>query len=905
MRTAHDIRSLRWLIRAGPFLLASGFVLLALFPLAFSSRILMRGDVALYFYPYWEAAARATREGRIPFWNPDLFAGVPFLANPQVGFFYPPNRALSWFPVPLALKISILFHALWAAWGMLGLARRLGYRTGGSMAAAVAYAIGGYFLAQAEHINQFQALAWLPWMAWAWAAGQPLGLGVAGAMQLLCGHAQTVMLSWAALLILFAPPRGARSSLAGWVRAWSTGALGGALTLGLSAVQWLPSLQLSQASIRAGGLPLNEALSFSLSPLLFGRSLLPGRETVAFTEFTAYVGILGLLMLGAGIGRPGWGRWAAVAGVGLFFALGAYNPLYVLLTGLLPPLRAFRVPARWLALWAFGAALGIGAGFDRGLASFERRRLAFWAVGVLALMGLAFAAAPIRPPGMTGPLGSVKPSIGGLWIAMLLIGWLLAGRRLPRPIWAGLWMAELLGAAWGLPVNRLTAPEAWSDPRLPAVVLRDLLAREGPWAGRILSVVDLRFDPGDLGEWRSIFQGQLSPEAFEEFLIATKYKEALVANLPMAYGLPTVDGYDGGVLPLRRYIELARHFVPPDRLLMDGRLWETLPGLPEPRWLQLLGVRWIVMDRLRDEWIDGVFYDRGLIADACGPERIEAGPFPPFEATELRLRIASTLPSQTRLGTVELQTLEGERFQLPVAMGEGEAPTPVRWGTPRTITGLRLHPDPAACARGGWRVEGGALVDERTGAFQALVLSSGGAFALRYAGDVKIYEFRKSPPRLYGVCAAAFARSEAEAMDRLDDPAFDPSRMVVIEGETDHAGGMIGSCAVEVRWIRFTPEVREAEVRLEQPGWLVLLESFDPGWRASVDGQTARIFRANGLFQAIASPAGVHRVRWEYRPGTWPVGITVAVVSLMAMIGAWGWRKARHRDLRSGDAYRS
>ena len=64
-------------------------MLLALFPLAFSPGILMRGDVALYFYPYWEAAARATREGRLPLWNPDLFAGVPFLANPQVGFFYP------------------------------------------------------------------------------------------------------------------------------------------------------------------------------------------------------------------------------------------------------------------------------------------------------------------------------------------------------------------------------------------------------------------------------------------------------------------------------------------------------------------------------------------------------------------------------------------------------------------------------------------------------------------------------------------------------------------------------------------------------------------------------------------------------------------------------------------------
>ncbi len=880
----------------GAALAASGLVLLAWLPLVLSPHILMRGDVALYFYPYWEAAARATREGRLPLWNPDLFAGVPFLANPQVGFFYPPNRALSWIPVPLALKVSILLHALWAAWGMLGLARRLGYRTGGSLAAAIAYALGGYFLAQAEHINQFQALAWLPWMAWAWAAGRPAGVGLAGAMQILCGHAQTVMLTWAALLILFAPSRSERSRLSGWARAWGAGALGGALALGLSAIQWVPTLALARASIRGGGLPLNEALSFSLPPWLLGRSLLPGREAPAFTEFTAYVGVLGLLGLAAGVGRPGWTRWAALAGLGGFFALGGYNPVYTLLVEGFPPLRAFRVPARWLALWAFGAALGIGAGFDRGWAGLERRRLAAWALGVLTLVGLAAAAAPVRPPGMAGPLGPVDPVGLARGLGLLLVGLLGAWRRLPRAVGLGLWAAELVGAAWALPGNRLTAPAAWSDPRPPAVVLRDLLAQEGPWAGRILSVVDLRFDPGDLGEWRSAWGGSLSSEAFTEFVIATKYKEALAANLPMAYGLPTVDGYDGGVLPLGRYIALARRFVPAERLLMDGRLWESLPALPEPRWLRLLGVRWVVMDRLRDEWMDGVFYDRGIEADACGPEPIEAGPFPPFEATELRLRVRSALPPRTPLGTVEVWAADGEVLSIPVEMGEEGRPAVARWRMAREIRRLLLRPDSESCTRGGWRVEGGALVDGRTGAFQALVWSPGGAFALRYAGDVKIYEFRESPPRLYGVCAAVSARSAEEAMDRLADPSFDPLRMVVVEGEGVGSGGPPPSCAVEVRWIRFTPEVREAEVHFERPGWLVLLESFDPGWRAAVDGAAVPVRPANGLFQAIAVPAGAHTVRWAYRPVGWRAGVALTLASALAALGTWARRGAGRRN---------
>jgi hypothetical protein len=120
-------------------------------------------------------------------------------------------------------------------------------------------------------------------------------------------------------------------------------------------------------------------------------------------------------------------------------------------------------------------------------------------------------------------------------------------------------------------------------------------------------------------------------------------------------------------------------------------------------------------------------------------------------------------------------------------------------------------------------------------------------------------------------------------MARLTDPAFDPARRVVIEGEGERgAGPEEGPCRGEVRWIHFTPEAREAEVRLERAGWLVLLESYDPGWRAWVDGRAVPVYPANGLFQAIAVPAGVHRVRWVYFPSSLIAG---GIVTLLGVAG--------------------
>ncbi len=48
-------------------------------------------------------------------------------------------------------------------------------------------------------------------------------------------------------------------------------------------------------------------------------------------------------------------------------------------------------------------------------------------------------------------------------------------------------------------------------------------------------------------------------------------------------------------------------------------------------------------------------------------------------------------------------------------------------------------------------------------------------------------------------------------------------------------------------------------------GYLVLSESYLPGWVASIDGEPVSIVRANGLFMAVYVPSGNHRVRFEYQ----------------------------------------
>jgi uncharacterized membrane protein YfhO len=53
-----------------------------------------------------------------------------------------------------------------------------------------------------------------------------------------------------------------------------------------------------------------------------------------------------------------------------------------------------------------------------------------------------------------------------------------------------------------------------------------------------------------------------------------------------------------------------------------------------------------------------------------------------------------------------------------------------------------------------------------------------------------------------------------------------------------------------------------------------------------VDGRAVPVYPANGLFQAIAVPAGVHRVRWVYFPSSLIAGGIVTLLGVAGLVGA-------------------
>ncbi len=67
----------------------------------------------------------------------------------------------------------------------------------------------------------------------------------------------------------------------------------------------------------------------------------------------------------------------------------------------------------------------------------------------------------------------------------------------------------------------------------------------------------------------------------------------------------------------------------------------------------------------------------------------------------------------------------------------------------------------------------------------------------------------------------------------------------------------------QVRILDDEPEHTRLEVSTGRPGYLVLADSWYPGWIAFVDGKPAPIYRADVLFRAVPVMPRQHTVSFE------------------------------------------
>ncbi len=914
-----------WPLDWGAATLLALFVLALYYRLLFTNRVLASGDILLYFYPYRDYASALLRAGQLPLWNPYSFLGVPFLANPQAAVLYPLHWPLSWLSVTKQVYWSAALHTWLLGLGAYFLLRRWHLSAWAGLIGGLVVAGSGFYGGLIGHLNQMNGAAWLPWALLILDYGTDVTRTSAirllkstilpsvlfafiFALMVLAGHTQTAYINlfgvgiWAvwpviaSVLKMHRPARRAAVA-ATWPRLLILG-LGSGLGILLSAAQLLPTLELSNLGFRSGGLTYAVASSFSLKPLSLPFTLLPTYGLVnlgvvfgveGYTEFVAYVGLIGLALAGIGAWK-GHGRARTFgllfAGLGLFLAIGRWNPAYFLLYKIVPGFALFRTPARWMMLYTMGMAVLAGTGVDYLLTKTKD-----W-----------------------HPTNSFAQRTWLLPLACTLLTAL-----------------DLILATRALPYTQPTAPQAVYDLRsAPAQLLTDpVRATLGPAAmGRFLSMSTTRFDPGDAADYQRIFREGKSPQlderAFSQLLVALKEQEILAPNLPLLWRIPAIDGFDGGVLPLQRYINSLTLFVASEHLIPDGRLREQVKEIPNAALLALLNVQYVITDKVRDLWFEDVYYDRqiGARLHADGVTSVQIAAPQSFEATDIGL-IGYIEGSPQALQTLQRQNVPVAEVTVHQLLGATTHFTLTAGGQPganladsaldsplaissrvkiayRDVEGASPHqeylarltlPQPMQPLSITVQrldtpfdlvIQAATLIDARTHMFAPLLPSDRGRFRLVHSGDVKLYENLDVLPRAYLADHVLAAASPETALEMLRDGQLLTNHSAVVENLAAFTSQPAATDQAKI--IAYAPEQVTIRVRTADRALLVLSDSAYPGWLATLDNQPTPIYTTNYLFRGVAVPAGEHIITFHYQPTGWRLGLWLSGLSLLACL---------------------
>jgi hypothetical protein len=895
------------------------------FPAIYQGNLLAVGGDGLFIYlPNFYS--------RKVLWDTLLFSGFPMMADPQVMTWYPPAFLLSF--LPGSWNVFMLLAYVAGSSFMYGYVYTVSRSRFAALTSGLVFGLSGFMTAHLGHAVIIHAACWIPLILWALEGlrrkltARWLVIGsTAVALCFLGGHSQIFFYG----LILggaYAVTLGWGAPIGRW-RYYLVSLSMVILGLSLAAIQIIPTTELLGQSARVGysfqdfashALPPRQALNM-IFPAVFGATpesgFLPYFGATNQTELTGYAGLLPLMLAALGLAatkRKSLGLfWLCVALFAFLLVMGDATPLARLIYHV-PILNGFRAPARHFIELTMAVSVLSGLGVAAILrqevsAKMIRRMILIAGVSILAgvvllLMNSHHMAALAAQKGVA---------------QLSLLPW--KNRAVGIPI-----VIFLLGAA----------------------VLAYWCKQPASAARRVLLLAVLVIDLGSFGwfyEWRyaSPDKNALNPPEF-----ATRYKSLLDAshqrlmpyrsprgsiaemppNLTRLWRVPSASGYN--VLILSRVSNL---------LPMIDAIGTPLPwSEPDNRSLDLMAVRYLFLPRKessKDErgvsWLkDDMQFWLGY---ACNqpPHKYATVEVPdPVKSTALsivsRLACSSQIPAGTEVARVRLVDADGKVQERGLVAGRdasewaydcGRVKPYMKHQRASIFSNFPANFDEpceghfyvTTLALGGvkdikkiefeWVGGPGALILEKLSLINETAQSSYPIDPasidretwrlIEDTGEARIYENLRAMPRAWLTTELASVTPD-QALNAIktgklpDGRSFDPSRTALVEAPIAlNSPNVDSNASATVAALSDTHiEVRTSSTTAS---FLITSDAYYPGWRASIDGREAPLYRADYAIRGVLLPPGPHTVSFDYGPRSFYAGATISALTLIALGG--------------------
>jgi hypothetical protein len=859
-------------------------------------------------------------------WSHFELSGLPAFADSQNASFYP---------------LNLLFARLLPSWTayivsayVLAATFTYAYVYGRTRSvSAAAFAGLGFGLSEAlmerlDHLTIVHVLVWMPLVVLAldrlrggWSARWVVVGAFAVANTFLAGHTQpAIYITYVTALYALIGGLATRARLAYYAAVFVLFAAGGML----SAVSSIPLLEASRETVRQS-LNFGQFVSHSNTPAQMLSALLPqiaheGREA------PTYVGLAMLVLALVTVRdlRRNWvvTFWWSVAVVTILAGVGDATPVAGWLFEL-PFYDSFRVVARHLTIAAFAIAVLGGIGLAGLLSRPSRVAGAAAATLVAAAVGLAISAVVSAPA--TFPIEATVGSLEVQALMLLATAAVVVGLTWkPRsvPLVSLVLVVLAVDLLYALPysvrwsgVQAPVIPAEAIQPSVHATAIRRLL-QVGPH--RLLTPEGVTVDPVVPGSFARLWE---IPVAGAYGAILTPRYAALAAMGTTGAVQPQVLADDSAALDLLavRYV-LTRRAPPAENVEAHGVAWTAAPldlavGPRECGQKYSRRATYALPPELSVKAV--------LMAAALRCSEDVVGATPVGALTVVGGGGQQTMPLRAGLeiadAMVGLPELQGRARHTAAEvferLGDGRQNYLTRIELPQPMANTRLEFTLDGTA--GWlQIDRLTVVDQNGTAIplsSADVLFSNrdrwrvaATFATSALTDrggdedaageqqMTLLENHRALPR-------AWLAKEVVPLDERnmliavqhsylpDGRRLDPAAMALVDaGSLPPARYAAGAAEVDVKSV--DDGIVRVDVASEAGGFLVLSESYYPGWRSAIDGRDAPLYRTNVALQGVAVPPGRHDVVFTFEPPSFRIGAMMSAATLagLAVLAAAG-----------------
>jgi hypothetical protein len=167
---------------------------------------------------------------------------------------------------------------------------------------------------------------------------------------------------------------------------------------------------------------------------------------------------------------------------------------------------------------------------------------------------------------------------------------------------------------------------------------------------------------------------------------------------------------------------------------------------------------------------------------------------------------------------------------------------------------------------------------------------------IRQFGKSMIIENRRAMPRAWLVSEVMQAQRKEvrEAIFKSilpNEMKFNPLEIALVEEDFSFKDKEDPHAKVRIKKIEKTN--MEIDVGTSHPAFLVVSDTYYPGWTVKVNNTDMHLYRTNYLFRGVPVPSGSSRVRMEFRPSSFRLGLAITTASFLLLASMTLWSMIR------------